>query len=83
MNRLNTITILILTLTIYCTAAPSAADTPQAVPTFHCIGLYWNPQKGSPDNTCRVRYRPAGSETWATALPLWFDSRPRETFEHL
>jgi len=33
---------------------------PQAVPTFHCVGLYWSPDDGAPDNVCRVRYRPAG-----------------------
>jgi len=83
MNRPNTTAILILTLTVCYTAGPAVADTPLAVPTFHCIGLYWNPQHGSNDNTCRVRYRPAGSDAWKTALPLWFDSRPPQTFEHL
>jgi len=61
-------------------SAAERADTPLAVPTFHCIGLYWNTSEGSPDNACRVRYRPAGSDTWKTALPLWFDSRPPEIF---
>ena len=69
-------------LALFCRAAVSSADTPLAVPTFHCIGLYWNPQNGSSDNACSVRYRPAGSQDWKTALPLWFDSRPPETFEH-
>jgi len=64
-------------------AAVSSPNTPVAVPTFHCIGLYWNPQHGSDDNMCRVRYRPVGSDHWKTALPLWFDSRPRQTFKHL
>jgi hypothetical protein len=64
-------------------AATSLANAPVAVATFHCIGLYWNPQHGSADNTCRVRYRPAGTHSWKTALPLWFDSRPPQTFKHL
>jgi hypothetical protein len=46
-----------------------------AVPTFECIGLYWNAQTGAPDNTCQVRYRQTGSPEWRQALPLWFDGR--------
>ena len=70
---------IVLALLACSLSAPAPADTPLAVPTFHCIGLYWNTSEGSPDNTCGVRYRPAGSDTWKTALPLWFDSRPPET----
>ena len=70
-------------LALFCSATVSSADTPLAVPTFHCIGLYWNHQNGSDDNTCSVRYRPAGSDTWKATLPLWFDYRPPEIFEHL
>jgi hypothetical protein len=47
----------------------------RAVPTFHCIGLYWSPDGGSADNPCRVRYRPVGTQPWQEALPLWFDGR--------
>lgn len=48
---------------------------PVAVGTFECIGLYWSPANGAEDRECRVRYRPAGSNTWRSALPLWFDVR--------
>ncbi len=48
---------------------------PQAVPTFHCVGLYWSPDDGAEENVCRVRYRPAGVPEWREALPLWFDGR--------
>jgi hypothetical protein len=48
---------------------------PQAVPTFHCVGLYWSPDDGAQDNVCRVRYRAAGKPGWREALPLWFDGR--------
>ena len=41
----------------------------------YCIGLYWSPDSGSADNTCRVRYRAAGSQAWKEAMPLWFDGR--------
>jgi len=50
-------------------------EVPGAVPTFHCVGLYWSPETGATDNVCRVRYRPAGSRAWRQALPLWFDAR--------
>jgi len=53
----------------------SAADEVQAVPTFHCVGLYWSPEGGSAENTCHVRYRQAGTQEWREALPLWFDGR--------
>jgi len=46
-----------------------------AVPTFHCIGVYWSPPDGSRDNSCQVRYRPQGSPAWKEALPLWYDDR--------
>lgn len=47
----------------------------RAVPTFNCVGLYWNAEQGAVDNTCHVRYRKSGSQNWAEALPLWFDDR--------
>ncbi|MEA3227233.1 MAG: hypothetical protein U9Q07_14885, partial [Planctomycetota bacterium] len=46
-----------------------------AVPTFNCVGLYWNAPGGSADNVCRVRYRVDGAADWKDALPLWFDGR--------
>jgi len=51
------------------------AEQVSAVPTFHCVGLYWNAEEGAGDNVCRVRYRKSGSQDWKDALPLWFDSR--------
>ncbi|MBN2561747.1 MAG: right-handed parallel beta-helix repeat-containing protein [Phycisphaerae bacterium] len=50
-------------------------DQPQAVPTFHCLGLYWSPEDGSVENTCDVRYRPVGDAAWKEALHPWFDAR--------
>lgn len=44
-----------------------------AVPTFHCVGLYWSPPKVEPFYP--VRYRPASSKTWLPAYPLWADVR--------
>lgn len=53
-------------------------EGPRAVATFECVGLYWAPPVGAEDNICRVRYRPAGTEAWREALPLWYDVRNRE-----
>ena len=58
--------------------ACDAAEGPRAVPTFHCIGLYWSPQEGGDDIVCRVRYRLVNSDEWKEALPLWFDARGPE-----
>ena len=56
-----------------CAGSIRGCDLPQAVPTFHCVGLYWSPEDGAAENTCRVRYRQAGVQEWREALPLWFD----------
>jgi hypothetical protein len=57
-----------------------ATEEPLAIPTFHCIGLYWNPEEGGEEITCDVRYRLANSDEWKEAMPLWFD--PRGPEEH-
>jgi len=45
-------------------------DQPRAIPTFHCLGLYWSPQGGSPEKQVQVRYRPRGEGAWKEALPM-------------
>ncbi len=59
------------------------ARPPKVVPTFECLSLYWNTEHGSPDNTCRVRYRKVGTAQWSAALPLWFDRRGPESFRYV
>jgi hypothetical protein len=78
----NAVLIVVLSVCL-CPAIALAARDPIAVPTFHCIGLYWNPEDGSTTNICRVRYRCAGSREWKEALPLWFDARGREAFSRM
>ncbi len=60
---------------LICAGSAFAESQPQAVPTFHCVGLYWSPEDGAQDNVCRVRYRQVGAPQWREALPLWFDGR--------
>ncbi len=74
-SRLRTIVQVLVVLVCRGGGAVQGAEQAWAVPTFHCVGLYWNTEDGAPDNTCRVRYRKSGSRDWADALPLWFDGR--------
>ena len=54
------------------------ANGPMAVPTFHCLGLYWSPADGAKSNECQAQYRIAGNPTWKKAMPPWFDERNHE-----
>jgi len=65
----------IVAMVLACTGIAFGDSQPQAVPTFHCVGLYWSPEDGSAENMCRARYRPIGSDQWREAMPLWFDGR--------
>jgi hypothetical protein len=57
-------------------AANEASPAPQAIPTFHCLGLYWSPVGGTADKQVLVRYRPQGGSAWQDALPLRFNPIP-------
>lgn len=55
---------------------PSArADeaAPVAVPTFHCLGLYWTPPGGAADKAVQVRYRVKDAASWREALPIRYN----------
>ncbi|MGD8241097.1 MAG: hypothetical protein PVH68_21265, partial [Armatimonadota bacterium] len=62
--------------------ALKVGDAPLAIPTFHCLGLYWSPQGGSADREVTVRYRPEGGREWREALPMRYNPIP-ETDEDL
>jgi hypothetical protein len=49
------------------------AGTPLAVPTFHCLGLYWSPAGGAGDRAVQVRYRVKDAAQWNAALPMRFN----------
>lgn len=56
--------------------SPTTQDDPAkgfAVPTFHCLGLYWSPPGGAADKTVSVRYRKEGAPSWKDALPLRYN----------
>jgi hypothetical protein len=52
---------------------PRPLEAPRAIPTFHCLGVYWSPPGGAADREVRVRYRRQGDTPWKTALPLRFN----------
>ena len=43
---------------------------PLAIPTFHCLGLYWSPPGGAADKEVLVRYRREGAPEWKEGLPM-------------
>ncbi len=53
-----------------------------AIPTFHCLGLYWSPEGGAEDKEVLVRYRRQDVETWSEGLPMRYNPIP-ETDEDL
>ncbi len=54
-------------------AAKADGDTPLAIPTFHCLGVYWSPSNGSADKQVQVRYRRQGQPQWKDALPMRYN----------
>jgi len=52
--------------------APTAGK-PLAVPTFHCLGLYWSPPGGVAERTVQVRYRVKDAPVWSDGLPMRYN----------
>jgi hypothetical protein len=71
---------LLLSALLWCAPAVHAAEspapiappagTPLAVPTFHCLGLYWSPPGGSAERAVQVRYRVKDAAQWSEGLPM-------------
>ncbi|MBN1421776.1 MAG: right-handed parallel beta-helix repeat-containing protein [Planctomycetes bacterium] len=53
--------------------AAAAEGKPMAVPTFHCIGLYWSPEGGGAEKQVSVRYRERGRGEWRDGLPMRYN----------
>ncbi len=60
-------------MVLFALSSRVSAGEPEAVPTFHCIGLRWKPDGGSATLPCHVAYRPVGENDWSEAQTLWFD----------
>lgn len=43
------------------------------VPTFHCMSIYWSPEKGSPERKVSVKFRKVGKKQWRKGLPLRYN----------
>ncbi|HMC10577.1 MAG TPA: right-handed parallel beta-helix repeat-containing protein [Pirellulaceae bacterium] len=54
-------------------ATEAGGRTPFAIPTFHCLGLYWSPPGGGADKQVLVRYRRQGDSPWNEALPMRYN----------
>jgi hypothetical protein len=52
------------------------SEAPFAIPTFHCLGLYWSPEGGAADKEVAVRYRRQGAADWSEALPMRYNPIP-------
>lgn len=58
-------------------SAPArSAESGFAIPTFHCLGLYWSPPGGTRDKAVTVRYRKAGASDWKEALSMRYNPIP-------
>jgi len=55
---------------------PRSAASGFAIPTFHCLGLYWSPPGGAADKAVSVRYRKQGASAWKDALPMRYNPIP-------
>jgi hypothetical protein len=57
-------------------ASGETAKEPIAIPTFHCIGLYWSPVDGAEGRPVLVRFRRQGEESWQECLPMRYNPIP-------
>lgn len=44
-----------------------------AVPTLHCLGIYWSPENGGPEKAVLVKFRAGGHEEWREGLPMRYN----------
>lgn len=73
-----TVVVAVLGMLSCTVGAMARADgpAPVAIPTFHCLGLYWSPVGGAADKLVEVRYRAVGSEAWSEGLPMRYNPIP-------
>jgi hypothetical protein len=54
-------------------AQEGAKSQATAVPTFHCLGVYWSPDHGQAGKKVLVKFRAAGEKTWRDGLPMRYN----------
>src|SRR4051812_32939385 len=74
--RLQLLCFLATTLFAAESKAPRASDQASAIPTFHCISLYWSPAGGALENAVLVQYRVQGTSAWSEGLPMRYNPIP-------
>ncbi len=45
----------------------------KSVSTFHCVSLYWSPEKGEVGKQVLVKFREAGQNAWRDGLPMRYN----------
>lgn len=68
--------LIVLTLALGVLGRAHAADRgpgPFAIPTFHCLGVYWSPPGGAADRAVAVQYREQGKTAWNEGLPMRYN----------
>ncbi|MEO6868155.1 MAG: right-handed parallel beta-helix repeat-containing protein [Ginsengibacter sp.] len=64
----------LLTLLVVALISGTAyASKPFAIPTFHCVSIYWSPEAGSINNHVLIEYRVFGEKKWLTGLPMRYN----------
>ncbi len=43
------------------------------MPTFHCLGIYWSPERGEAGKAVLVKYREAGQGKWREGLAMRYN----------
>src|ERR1035437_3429055 len=55
----------------------AAATTSQVqaltVPTFHCLSVYWSPEKGEAAKQVLIKFREANEKAWHEGLPMRYN----------
>lgn len=44
-----------------------------SISTFHCLSLYWSPEKGEAGKKVLVKFREAGQKAWRDGLPMRYN----------
>jgi len=57
---------------------PDLTAAGRAVATFHCLSIYWSPQKVVPEPGANLQYKRAVDSVWIDGHPLWYDARNGE-----
>jgi len=65
--------LLLRMLIIWLVCSVAHAQEPFAVPTFHCMSLYWSPADGGDGRQVLVSYKESFDTSWREALPMRYN----------